>query len=73
VSGSRRGILLVAQKLLAKDFYIGTEPPWHARGRGRVNDTCSSFAKKHNVKYFAANECYYLEKEEAHAHDVLLA
>jgi len=42
------------------------------REEERVNDTLLKFAKKHNVKYFAANECYYLEKEEAHAHDVLL-
>ncbi|RAV98381.1 DNA polymerase III subunit alpha [Pseudochryseolinea flava] len=37
-----------------------------------VNETLLRFAKKHGVKYFAANECYYIDKEEASAHDVLL-
>lgn len=37
-----------------------------------VNETLLRFARKHGVKYFAANECYYLDKEEANAHDVLL-
>lgn len=37
-----------------------------------VNDVLIRFAKKHKVKYFAANESYYLDKEEANAHDVLL-
>ncbi|MFZ5971938.1 MAG: DNA polymerase III subunit alpha [Bacteroidota bacterium] len=38
----------------------------------RVNDTLLRFCEKYGVKYFAANESYYLEKEEANAHDVLL-
>jgi DNA polymerase-3 subunit alpha len=37
-----------------------------------VNETLLRFARKHGVKYYAANESYYLEKEEASAHDVLL-
>jgi DNA polymerase III subunit alpha len=37
-----------------------------------VNETLLRLARKYNVKYFAANECYYLDKEEANAHDVLL-
>jgi DNA polymerase III subunit alpha len=37
-----------------------------------VNETLLRFARKHGVKYYAANECYYLDKEEANAHDVLL-
>jgi DNA polymerase III subunit alpha len=37
-----------------------------------VNETLLRFARKHGVKYFAANECFYLDKEEANAHDVLL-
>ena len=37
-----------------------------------VNETMIRFAKKHSVKYFAANEVYYIEKEESNAHDVLL-
>jgi DNA polymerase III subunit alpha len=53
------------------DFYI--ELNRHGiREEDHVNETLLRFAKKYNVKYFAANECYYLEKEEAAAHDVLL-
>ena len=37
-----------------------------------VNEVLLRFAEKYGVKYFAANECYYLDKEEANAHDVLL-
>jgi DNA polymerase III subunit alpha len=37
-----------------------------------VNETLLRFAKKYGVKYFAANEAFYLDKEEANAHDVLL-
>jgi DNA polymerase-3 subunit alpha len=37
-----------------------------------VNEVLLRFAKKYAVKYFAANEAYYLDKEEANAHDVLL-
>jgi DNA polymerase III subunit alpha len=37
-----------------------------------VNETLLRFARKHGVKYFAANESFYLDKEEANAHDVLL-
>jgi DNA polymerase-3 subunit alpha len=38
----------------------------------RVSETLLKFCRKHGVKYFAANESYYLEQEEANAHDVLL-
>jgi DNA polymerase-3 subunit alpha len=38
----------------------------------RVNDTLIKFCEKHKVKYFAANEVYYLDKTQAEAHDVLL-
>jgi DNA polymerase-3 subunit alpha len=37
-----------------------------------VNEVLLQFCRKYNVKYLAANECYYLKKEEANAHDVLL-
>jgi len=38
----------------------------------RVNETLLRFCEKHKVKYFAANECYYLQQEESVAQDVLL-
>ncbi|QSE95921.1 DNA polymerase III subunit alpha [Fulvivirga lutea] len=38
----------------------------------RVNEVLLEFAKKYNVKVIAANDVYYLEKEDSEAHDVLL-
>jgi len=37
-----------------------------------VNKILIDFCKKHNVKYFAANNTFYLDKENAEAHDILL-
>lgn len=37
-----------------------------------VNKILLAFAKKHNVKYFAANNNYYLSKTQSEAHDILL-
>jgi len=37
-----------------------------------VNDVLLKFAERYDVKYFAANNTYYTEKEDAQAHDVLL-
>lgn len=38
----------------------------------RVNATLVQLAKKHGVKVVATNNTYYLNKEDAHAHDILL-
>ena len=38
----------------------------------RVNSTLVELANKHGVKIIASNSCYYLKKEEANAHDILL-
>lgn len=58
-------------QLLGDDFYV--ELNRHGMPEeNRVNETLLRFAEKHKVKYFAANECYYLEKEQSNAHDVLL-
>jgi DNA polymerase-3 subunit alpha len=37
-----------------------------------VNKVLLRFAKKYNVKYFAANNNYYINKSDAEAHDILL-
>lgn len=37
-----------------------------------VNDVLLKFARKHGVKYFAANNSYYTDKTDAKAHDILL-
>ncbi len=54
-----------------EDFYVELNRHGVAE-EDHVNETLIRFAKKYNVKYFAANECFYLDKEEAPAHDVLL-
>jgi DNA polymerase III subunit alpha len=63
--------LLRWKKIFGEDFYIELNRH-NTREDDRVNETLLKFAKKHNIKYFGANECYYLEKEEADAHDTLL-
>lgn len=58
-------------KTFGDDFYV--ELNRHGiPEEDHVNDVLLKFCEKHGVKYFAANEVYYLEKEEANAHDVLL-
>jgi DNA polymerase-3 subunit alpha len=57
--------------IFGDDFYI--ELNRHGIPQeDRVNETLLRFAAKYSVKYFAANEAFYLQKEEANAHDVLL-
>ncbi len=38
----------------------------------KVNEVLLKFATKYDVKYFAANNAYYLDKTDAKAHDILL-
>ena len=58
-------------QLFGDDFYV--ELNRHGiPEEDRVNETLLRFCKKFGVKYYAANECYYLQKEESNAHDVLL-
>lgn len=58
-------------QLFGDDFYV--ELNRHGiPEEDRVNETLLRFCKKYEVKYYAANECYYLHKEESNAHDVLL-
>ncbi len=63
--------LLWYKEHFGDDFYIelnrhGLEDEDHA------NQVLLGMAKKHNIKYFAANNTFYLKKEESEAHDVLL-
>ncbi len=54
-----------------EDFYI--ELNNHLLPEEKVvNEVLLRFAKKYNVKYFAANNNYYLDKRQAISHDVLL-
>lgn len=57
--------------LFGDDYYI--ELNRHGLPQeDHLNEVLLKFAKKYDVKYFAANESFYLDKQEANAHDVLL-
>lgn len=54
-----------------EDFYI--EIMRHGQeDENRVNETLIALAKKHEVKFIATNNTYYVNKADAHAHDILL-
>ncbi|HRI78427.1 MAG TPA: DNA polymerase III subunit alpha, partial [Cyclobacteriaceae bacterium] len=58
-------------KTFGEDFYV--ELNRHGLPEeDHVNQTLLRFCQKYKVKYFAANEVYYLSKEQSNAHDVLL-
>ncbi|WP_348824067.1 DNA polymerase III subunit alpha [Flavobacterium aestuarii] len=53
------------------DFYL--EVMRHNQeDENRVNKTLIEFSQKHNVKLIATNNTFYLNKEDANAHDILL-
>lgn len=53
------------------DFYV--ELIRHGQDEeDKVNEVLLRFAEKHDVKYFASNNTYYIEKTDANAHDILL-
>lgn len=55
----------------AEDFYI--EVMRHGQeDEDRVNETLIRLANKHQVKVVATNNTYYVNKGDAHAHDILL-
>ncbi|MDE0471090.1 MAG: DNA polymerase III subunit alpha, partial [Ekhidna sp.] len=63
--------LLWWKNLFGDDFYL--EINRHGlEAENRLNETLVHFSKKHDVKLIASNEYYYLDREEAKAHDVLL-
>ena len=54
-----------------EDFYI--ELMRHGQeDEDRVNQSLISLAAKHQVKVIATNNTYYINKADAHAHDILL-
>ncbi len=54
-----------------EDFYVELNRH-NLPDEDHVNEVILQFAKKHNVKYFAANNNYYIDKKGSEAHDVLL-
>ena len=63
--------LLWWKEQFGADFYI--EIMRHNQeDENRVNKTLIEFSKKHDVKLIATNNTYYVNKEDANAHDILL-
>ncbi|MCY4779056.1 DNA polymerase III subunit alpha [Sphingobacterium sp. UT-1RO-CII-1] len=63
--------LLWWKEQFADDFYI--ELMRHGQeDEDRVNVTLIELAQKHDVKLIATNNTYYVNKGDAHAHDILL-
>jgi DNA polymerase III subunit alpha len=63
--------LLWWKKEFGEDFYI--EVMRHNQeDENRVNESLISLARKHDVKIVATNNTFYIEKENANAHDILL-
>ncbi|MEZ4854445.1 DNA polymerase III subunit alpha [Flavobacterium sp.] len=63
--------LLWWKEKFGEDFYL--EIMRHNQeDENRVNQTLISFSQKHNIKLVATNNTYYLDKEDANAHDILL-
>ncbi len=59
------------KQIFGEDFYI--ELMRHQQeDENRVNQTLIVMAKKHDVKLLATNNTYYIDKQDAHAHDILL-
>lgn len=63
--------LLWWKDTFGSDFYI--EVMRHGQeDENRVNETLIQLAHKHEVKLIATNNTYYVNKVDAHAHDILL-
>ncbi len=63
--------LLWWKELFGADLYI--ELMRHEQeDENRVNEVLLQFAEKHQLKYVATNNTYYINKEDANAHDILL-
>lgn len=63
--------LLWWKGVFGEDLYI--EIMRHGQeDEDRVNQSLIALAKKHEVKLVATNNTYYVNKEDSHAHDILL-
>jgi DNA polymerase-3 subunit alpha len=59
------------KNLFGDDFYVELNRH-NLADENHVNEVLLRFANKYDVKYFAANNNYYLEKNGFDAHDILL-
>jgi DNA polymerase-3 subunit alpha len=63
--------LVYWKNLFGDDFYL--EMMKHGQeDEDRVNETLLEFSKSHNIKVVPTNNSFYLNKEDANAHDILL-
>ena len=63
--------LLWWQKQFGNDLYI--ELMRHGQeDEDRVNSVLIQWSQKHNIQLIATNNTYYVNKDEANAHDILL-
>ena len=58
-------------KMFGDDFYVEINRH-NLEEENHVNKVLIQFAEKYGVKIIASNNVYYLEKEDANAHDILL-
>jgi DNA polymerase-3 subunit alpha len=58
-------------QLFGEDFYVELNRH-NLPDENHVNEVLLRFAKKYGVKYFAANDNFYIDKSGANAHDILL-
>ncbi len=59
-------------EVFGDDFYVELQRH-NLPEEDRVNEVLLQFCQKYNVKYVATNNCYYLDKSNARAHEILLA
>ena len=58
--------------LIGEDFYIEIMRVG-AKDEKRVNEELLNISRKYNIPIIATNDCHYLRREDAEAHDTLLA
>ncbi len=63
--------LLWWKDTFGEDFYLELNRH-HQENEDHVNEVLLQFAKKHHVKVVATNNTFYINREDAEAHDVLL-
>jgi DNA polymerase-3 subunit alpha len=63
--------LLWWKKTFGEDFYLELNRHYQ-ENEDHVNEVLVEFSKKHQVKLIATNNTFYINREDAEAHDVLL-
>ncbi|AOW20530.1 DNA polymerase III subunit alpha [Urechidicola croceus] len=63
--------LLWWKEKFKEDFYLEINNH-HQENEKHVNEILLNFSKKHDVKLIATNDTFYIDKNDADAHDILL-